>query len=230
MSFGRVVNRLHHLGGDDYGIDMGGKLFARLNAVQECVDLVLEMIAHLEYRLILDQRAELRGVDRKVLAILQTDARLIAHKVNIHFVFADVLSPGAVERNDGALRTNHAGYRIVYIVYAVILRRSAVFLDNRMALLEHPLVGLVLCCLEVAAKRWRREDVLRVIKNPLLAVNQSQQEAFEIYAEAFDLKGPRRFGQPFTRPCGEVDLEEAEQARQRLAAEGSPLLIASPSS
>lgn len=92
-----------------------------------------------------------------------------------------------------------------------------VFLDNRMALLEHPLVGLVLCCLEVAAKRWRREDVLRVIKNPLLAVNQSQQEAFEIYAEAFDLKGPRRFGQPFTRPCGEVDLEEAEQARQRLA-------------
>ena len=100
-----------------------------------------------------------------------------------------------------------------------IFRRSGlpVFLDNRMALLEHPLVGLMLCCLEVPAKGWRREDVLRVVKNPLLDLSQSQREAFEIYAEAFDLKGPRRFGQPFTRTCGEVDLEAAEQARRVMA-------------
>ncbi len=100
-----------------------------------------------------------------------------------------------------------------------IFRRSGlpVFLDNRMALLEHPLVGLLLCCLEVLAKGWRREDVLRVAKSPLLPVSQSQREAFEIYTEAFDMKGSRRFAQPFARPCGEVDLEEAERVRLALA-------------
>jgi len=89
-----------------------------------------------------------------------------------------------------------------------------VFLDNRMTLLEHPLVGLILACLEVISRGWRREDLMRVVKNPLLELTQSQREAFEMYTTAFDMKGLRRFGQPFTRPCGEVDVEEAERTRE----------------
>ncbi|MBR2001946.1 MAG: hypothetical protein IJ994_06520, partial [Firmicutes bacterium] len=50
--------------------------------------------------------------------------------------------------------------------------------------------------------------------NPLLELTQSQREAFEMYTTAFDMKGLRRFGQPFTRPCGEVDVEEAERTRE----------------
>lgn len=131
---GGIVDRLHHLRGDNDRVDVRRQLFAGLDAVDERVDLILEMVAHLELRLILDERAVLRGVNREVLAVLQADAGLVADEVDVLLRDADVLCPRAVQGDDRAVRADHADDGIVDVVNAVVLRRAC----------PHVLVGVAL--------------------------------------------------------------------------------------
>ena len=80
------------------------------------------MVAHLKDRLILRECTVLGAVNGEILAVLETDATLIAHEVDVTLVFTDVLRPSAVQRDDRAFGTDHADNGVVHVVGAVVLR------------------------------------------------------------------------------------------------------------
>lgn len=73
---GGVVQRLHDARGDDRGIDVGGQLFTGLDAADEGVDFLLEMILGGEDGRVGNQGVVLGGVNGEFLAVLQADAAL----------------------------------------------------------------------------------------------------------------------------------------------------------
>ena len=90
------VNGLHHLGGDNDGVNVGGQLLAGFDAVDKAVNLVLEHLPCLELGGETDEAIVLGGVHGEVAAILQADAALVAHKVDVALLLPDVLGPSAV--------------------------------------------------------------------------------------------------------------------------------------
>ena len=103
---------------------MGGQLLPGLDAADEGVDLVLEVVAGLELGRGGHQRAVLRGVQGEVGAVLQADAALIAHEVDVAVLFPDVLGPGAVDGDDGAGGADEGGDGVVHVVGAIVLGRA----------------------------------------------------------------------------------------------------------
>ena len=122
VRIGRVVDRLHHFGGDDDGVDVGRKLFAGLDAVHERVDLVFKVVVHLKDRLVFHQGAVLGGVDGEILAVLQADPRLVAHEIDIHLILPDILRPSAVQGDNRAGGADEGGDGVVHVIGAAVIR------------------------------------------------------------------------------------------------------------
>lgn len=97
-----------------------------------------------------------------------------------------------------------------------------VFLDQRRSVLHHPLVEMIRASLDIVQRRWRYEDVFRVVKTDLLLpldgrVSREDMDRLENYALACGIQGSRwTDGRPWQAvPSLSLELEEQERNRQR---------------
>ena len=121
MLLGGVVDALHDLGSEDSVVDVRGELLAGADATDEGVDLGLEMRTGGVFGGRGEECAVLGGVKGEVLTVLETDAALIAHEVDVALVFIDVLGPCAVNGDDGAGGADQSSDGVVNVVGSVVL-------------------------------------------------------------------------------------------------------------
>ena len=119
MGFGRVIHALHDFGGQDGVVDVGANLFAGAHALDEFIDFAVPAILVVHFGHIFDEVAVFFDEEGAVGVEAQAAAALGAHEVNELFALVHVLSPGAVDGDDGAGGADHAHAGVVYVVGAV---------------------------------------------------------------------------------------------------------------
>ena len=100
------------------------------------------------------------------------------------------------------------------------------FMDQKMDILSHPLVHLVINSLKTIQSRFKREYVMSMLKTGLLDFSVSEISLFENYIIEFGISG-RQYIAPFTKNfkgsrC--YDLEKVNAIREKLLEKLHPLL------
>ena len=85
------------------------------------------------------------------------------------------------------------------------------FIDDKVTVMNHPLITLLLSYLEIFRKNFNRKDYLSFVKNPLITQDKSLSDRYENYIYKYDLDYSA-FKKPFTKD----DLETEEMERLRL--------------
>ena len=113
---GGIIHCLHHLCGNDNRVDVGRELFSGLDAANEGVDFVLEVVCMRELGLAVNKATACGGIYGEVAAVIESCACLGADEVNVRFGNTDVLRPCAVEGDGGAFGTYKSGNKVVNVV------------------------------------------------------------------------------------------------------------------
>ena len=146
----------------------------------------------------------LEGIDRKILSVLQADAGLVAHEVDVHLIFADVLCPGAVEGDDGAFGTDHAGDGIIHIISAAVIRRTC----------PHILIGIVFHILtqhaEGFAGNGQRLGIAAAVHNDIQEVNAPVDQRAAA-GDGLGGKGTAQTGNGTVRTEADVNMVDVAQ-------------------
>lgn len=130
----------------------------------------------------------------------------------------------AVNRINELLRAG-AHYRDIAVVlgepdaYKPLLRRAflahdfSYYMDEKRALISHPIVELILASLYASLRGFRRDEVLRAAKTGYANISDAQAEIFEIYCLRFGISFSA-FVSPFEKSAKDCELLlEAEEAR-----------------
>lgn len=95
-----------------------------------------------------------------------------------------------------------------------------VFMDKKRKVMHHPAVGFLLALMEVLAKGYRDDSVMRMLKSGLMDLSTSEIELLENYIKEFRIRGTM-WKKEFTKMgkrYNEKELEELNVLRQKVVA------------
>ncbi|MBP2622585.1 ATP-dependent nuclease subunit B [Streptococcus oricebi] len=159
---------------------------------------------------------ELEPTDRDRLAIwscqsqqeeLNFVAKAIRQQVHDGYRYKDIrLLLGDVEAYRLQLATIFDQYQIPY------------YLGRAESMASHPLVHFVESLMRLKRYRFRREDLLNLLKTGLYGrLDQDDLDLFEQYCNYADIEGASKFSQPFLHNHGDkFDLEYLNQLREAI--------------
>ena len=82
-----------------------------------------------------------------------------------------------------------------------------VFMDRKRKVLHHPAVGFVLALMEIIAKGYQDEAVMRLIKSGLMGFSHQDTEYLENYVKTFRIRGTK-WREDFAREGDRFDAED----------------------